>query len=76
MYDRCGVCGGFVVRDLYFATSDTQPTAMWLGVCGCDFRKWRWRSATGEPPWNLVGLTTGHPSFGAGDPMVSAWPLG
>ena len=38
-----------------FAVSDTEPVAFWFGTCGCDSRKWRWRSATAEAPWELMG---------------------
>jgi hypothetical protein len=53
--EDCDVCGNVIERDVYFAVSDTEPVAFWFGTCGCDSRKWRWRSATAEAPWELIG---------------------
>ena len=54
MGEVCNVCGKTIDRDVYVNASD-PPTAEWLGVCACANRKWRWKSATGDPPWELVG---------------------
>ena len=55
MHEVCDVCGKAIERDVYSAASGPPaPSAEWLGVCGCDFRKWRWRSKTGEAPWKLI----------------------
>ena len=54
MYEACDICGIPICRDTYVATSD-PPTTAWFGVCGCENRKWRWRSVTGDAPWELVG---------------------
>jgi hypothetical protein len=54
MYDVCEVCDDRIVRDLLMSISDTG-TSYWLGVCSCPVRKWRWRSVTGDSPWELIG---------------------
>ena len=55
VHEVCDVCGNVIERDVYSAVSGPPaPSAEWLGVCGCDFRKWRWRSKTGEAPWELI----------------------
>ena len=52
--DLCDVCGDRIVRDQLLVASSTEAT-YWLGVCECPNRRWRWRSATGDTPWVLIG---------------------
>ena len=54
MYETCNVCGNEIERDIFVAASTSRPTAVWLGVCGCRVRKWRWRSTSGDGPWELM----------------------
>ena len=54
MHEVCEVCGRAIDRDCYVDTS-APVSAAWLGVCECPNRKWRWRSASGEAPWELIG---------------------
>jgi hypothetical protein len=56
MYDHCEVCDRRIVRDVLMSISNVP--SYWLGVCGCPARKWRWRSATGDMPWELIGGAT------------------
>jgi hypothetical protein len=58
MYQRCDVCEDAIQRDFVFTDDRTTSSTQWLGVCGCANRKWRWRSATGDPPWELIGKPT------------------
>ena len=53
IYDHCEVCYQRVLRDMLMVITD-KPT-YWLGVCGCPTRKWRWRSPTGDTPWEPIG---------------------
>jgi len=58
MDERCSVCGVAIRRDV-LRNDGEEPTSAWFnvawfGVCGCANRKWRWRSTTGEPPWELT----------------------
>jgi hypothetical protein len=55
MHEICDVCGVRIEREFYFGPSVSEPVAVWLGVCGCPARRWRWRSTTGDGPWELVG---------------------
>lgn len=55
MYEICDVCGVLIERDFHFAAGFLDPGAVWLGVCACRSRRWRWRSSTGDGPWELVG---------------------
>ena len=47
--------GDAIQRDLHIAETGNPPTSEWLGVCGCFNHQWRWRSPTGDAPWELVG---------------------
>jgi hypothetical protein len=60
MEERCNVCGDLVRRDLLRNDGGAEPTTAlfhvaWFGVCSCANRKWRWRSTTGDAPWELIG---------------------
>jgi hypothetical protein len=55
VYETCEVCGAAIEREYFQSTSGAEPVSEWLGVCGCRNRKWRWRSATGKAPWELIG---------------------
>ena len=59
MYESCEVCGDLILcdvfRDVYSDVSHNVHEAEYLGICGCDARRWRWRSMSGEPPWSLIG---------------------
>jgi hypothetical protein len=54
MYEICDACGARIERDFYFAAGVSEPVGVWLGVCGCRSRRWRWRSTTGDGPWELL----------------------
>jgi hypothetical protein len=56
VYDVCDACGEKIVRDYHRLSPGPPPVWEWLGVCGCPFRMWRWRSLTGHAPWELVPL--------------------
>jgi hypothetical protein len=51
--DTCDVCENRIVRDLKVQATATTP-AHWLGICSCASRVWRWRSPTGDTPWELI----------------------
>lgn len=56
VYEVCDVCDDVIKRDIHREAGGAARTAEWLGLCGCANRRWRWRSASGEGPWELLGL--------------------
>lgn len=68
MYEECDVCGKSIRRDYFRSGTGPPPGNEWLGLCACVNRRWRWRSATGGAPWELItpswnGIASGekHP---------------
>jgi hypothetical protein len=60
MDEGCSVCGEVIRRDLLRTDDGAEATSAWFdvawfGVCGCANLKWKWRSTTGDAPWELIG---------------------